>query len=128
MDHPIQYTFAGFNNFLSRYHQLQLLSREGSLPFHHRHETMVRDPVDEIVRRVSSIPGLRVYRIDSDELMATTESAVMRLQAFVRAPLVACTLEVWACSSESGERIVGELKAKLGPPAQGPRVISVDWY
>lgn len=128
MDYPIQYTFQGFNNFLSRQHQLQLLEREGSLPFHHRHETMVRDSVDDVLGRVSTIQGLSVYRFDSDELIATTESAVVRLHAYARAPLVACTLEVWASALGSGERLVQSLKERLGPSAQGPRVLSVDWY
>ena len=94
MDYPIQYTFQGFSNYLARHHQLQLLSREGSLPYHHRHETMVQEQIDEILRRVSSIQGFRGYRFDTDELLATTESAVVRLHAYERAPLVGCTGDV----------------------------------
>ena len=127
MENDIQYRFDGFTNYLSRKHQLELLDRQGSLPYHEQKHALYRSTVKEVMERLCAISGWSIYRTESEELIAWTDSAVVRVRASLRSPLVACALSVWAADAASGRDAMQIYLAAMGETADQPRSISVHW-
>lgn len=127
MNHDIHFRFEGYANYLSRKHQLDLLARQGSLPYHEQHDAMYQGTVKEVMERLCTLAGWSVYRPESEEIIARSDAAVVRVRTSVRTPLVACTLSVWAADSASGRDAVREFQVALGATANQPRSINVHW-
>ncbi len=127
METAITYDFHSFYNLVSRQGQLDLWAQAGSLPYYRRYQSLVSGSVDDLMDRLGSLVGWSVFRFDEDEAVLRSDKAVARVRASVRAPLAACTIDLWATGRDRGEHELERLKTAVGVRPAERRTLSIDW-
>ncbi len=102
MDHRIQYSFNHFENYLLRLFQLGVFENAGSLPYHKMHKVSVQENEGDLLNRLENLQGYAVYHQQTNALLAHSGRTIIRVHTYLRPPVVACSVEIWATDSSSG--------------------------